>query len=194
MTEDKKKTDQPVMHIVGYTSGSGDLDGFTYTVIPMTLEYTLWLLKLIGLTEAFAVIEEASFHRVTYFHYAPRYYASWDDCYEDGESLSHDELQGLEELIDGGEWVEMPEGYEPPDEKHGGRTTCDTLGVDASSVIYNAYPKHTSEQLEPPVLTKFDLSQIANTLMERYAKQEAKKTGHGRERVIQLDPHAEPAT
>lgn len=181
---DENVTPPPKLCLVNHITGPAASYAHNYAVLEMTLDYALHLLKLMGVAGVFDV-EGECFYRVFYFHTGPEYYGTWDENVDD-KGMSDDLLAELDEAIDQGDWVVMPEAYVPP--TYPGRTEAETIGVDRSSVVFKANPKHCDAELEGSILTRTLLADVANRLMKIHAKEEANKVSRtSRQRVIQLD-------
>ncbi len=190
MTSDKNES-LPKIYLVSRVSSPDPLGEYSYAVLEMTLDYALYLLKLMGVAGVFSG-EGECFYRVFYFHAGPEYYGTWDENV-DGKGMSDDLLAELDESIDQGDWVVMPEAYIPP--TNPGHTEAETIGVDKSSVVFKANPKHCDTELEGFILTRTLLADVANRLMKLHAKEEANRIDRTpRQRVIQLDESAKSGT
>ena len=154
-----------------------------YAVIALTIATALDLLKKMGVAGVFGEDGEG-FHRVSYFYYAVDYYRDIMNPLHEVEGLSDEDYETLESNIDNCCWEEIPE-VELGDPT---RTECDMVKVDATSVIFTAYQKHCSDEVESHPLLKDDLAKLANKLMGMRAAAVAEGAGNGREhRSIQLD-------
>ncbi len=183
--------EQPKLYAVCRTSAREGCDKYEFAVVEFNLQYALWLMQQMGIAGVFKQQSE-SFYRVNYFHYQAVYYPDWEMNLNDNslteEEFSTADFQELETAIDNCEWAIMPECYKPAGES--GRTECETLGVDESSVVYHCYPKHWNEEVETQTLTQDIVAEIANKLMELQTKQAvatAKRVPR-EHRVVQIDP------
>jgi len=179
----------PTIFMVCVTNDDTYATDCSYTILGIDLKYALHLLKLMAAAELFAAASEG-FYRVTYFHSGPAYFGDWIDT-DTARRLEQTDksftLDEFEELVGEavGDWVEMPDGYQPPDPQKCGRTSCPTIAVAGDSVLFHCYV--SDKEIESPILTKAALTELANKLMELNVKQETIQKAIPRERVIQLD-------
>jgi hypothetical protein len=181
----------PRLYLVSHVS-SFDGGEYNYAILEMNLEYVTHLAKLMAVAGVLAV-EGESLYRVFYFHTGPEYFGNWDSNVAGADWLSDDLRGTIEDEIDQGEWVVMPEEYVPPSHNPG-RTEAETIGVDKTSVVFKANPKHAEYEMEGSILTYGHLADVANRLMELHAKEKVRTVEQTRQRVIQLDESAKPGS
>lgn len=176
-------SDEPVIRLVNRTSADERADDLEFAVLDLTLDYALGLLKKMGVAGIFGT--EEGFHRVTYFDYSLEYYRDVLTALE-GPDFTDEQYGEAEENLDHGFWVEFPLNA---DFGKSSRTECETLAVDATSLLWKAYPKHGSTQVETQTFMKDDLAAYAHRLMGMHAARVAQESnGNRREhRSIQID-------
>lgn len=173
---------EPTIRLINRTGAPDGYDDMEFAVLDLTLNHALALLKKMGVAGVFAA--EEGFHRVTFFDYSIDYYREPLNYLHDLEALTDEEYGNIEENVDNCGWVEIPIcnlGEQA-------RTECETLAIDQNSLVWKAYPKHGSQQIETQCLMRDDLAAYAHQLMQMHAVQTAKEAATGREhRVIQID-------
>ncbi len=114
MLTQPQPSDVPTIYVV-CTTGAGDgYEDYSIAIIPMTLDFCFYLLKLIGIAGVFKNTDK-SFHRVTFFDYTLKYYCEWEP---DGDyELSNEDYAEVVDSIDNAYWTSMPQGYRPPAEE-----------------------------------------------------------------------------
>ena len=183
MSNDNK---EPVIYLV--TGVLPEFSACNYAIWDFTLAEANKLLALIAAAEGINAMD-SSFYRVAFFRIGPLYYSDWSNHLFDeaGNPLlgTDDEWAALDVGVDEGDWVELPQGYEPPAKYE--RTECDLIAVDECSVLCKTTPKHSGDEIETNPLDKATIVDLAAKLMQLRSQQQKVRKQQCRTRSIQVD-------